>query len=184
MINKKTDIQGPGLRFFSVIILFLFTTLPVYAEVNVLKIYAWQETVDQVEKQFITGKNYEEKNVSPSNPGYNNKILNYILAINAELKDSITIKRIVKGYTRDFIFVDNQLYSVSDRYNDVKSRSLRVLTSNLEKYYGKSQMHSNKGIRINTYSRDNTRVIGIIDASVEVTVYYYARNLFKSLMKK
>lgn len=167
-----------------VITLVLFTTISVYAEVDVLKIYAWQKTVDQVEKQYITGKNHKEKNVSPANPGYNNKILNYILAINADLKESIILKRIAKGYTRDFLFVDKQLYSISDRYSKVKPGSIRKLTGKLEQYYGKPKKQSNRDLTINTYSRDNTKVICIIENSGQVTVYYYDKNLFKSLMKK
>jgi len=186
-MNSFLKNQCRGTILFTAIIIFLSTLLPAKADTPVLRIYSWQKNIEQVEKQYISGQKLKRNVVPVSKLGYTHKILNYILAINADLKEKVTIHRVESAFSRDFLFVNDILYSVSDRHNRISNKSIQSLLGSLKRYYGTPRVQHDRDVIINTYSKDNTKVIFIIETSKQgkkATVYYYAKNLFQSLMKK
>ncbi len=152
-----------------------------------LRIYSWQKNTEQVKKKYISKQKLKGNVVPVSKLGYTHKILNYILAINDDLEEKVTIHRVASSFSRDFLFVNDTLYSVSDRHNRISDSSIQSLLGDLKRHYGTPRVQHHRDVTINTYSKDNTKVIFIIDASNQgknATVYYYAKNLFQSLMKK
>src|SRR6056297_287956 len=179
--------QCRGTILFAAIIIFLSTLLPAMADTPVLRIYSWQKNTEQVKKQYISGQKLKRNVVPVSKLGYTHKILNYILAIDADLKEKVTIYRVESSFSRDYLFVNDTLYAVSDRYKSISNKSIQSIIGSLKRYYGTPRVQHDRDVTINTYSKDNTKVIFIIETSKQgkkATVYYYAKNLFQSLMKK
>ncbi len=186
-MNTILKIQYLAAIFFTALIFSLLTILPLQADVNVLRIYSWQKNTEKVQKQYISGQNLKGKVVSVASLGYNHKILNYILAINADLKQKVIVHRTESSFSRDFLFVNDTLYSVSDRYSRISKKNIENLLGSLKRNYGTPRTQNDGKVTINTYSKDNTKVLCIIETSQQgkqATVYYYAKNLFQSLMKK
>src|SRR5512137_1554808 len=51
-----------------------------------------------------------------NDPKYDNRILNYILPIDTGIKSKISIVRTKTSPQRDYLFVNNRLYSVMETY--------------------------------------------------------------------
>jgi len=125
---------------------------------------------------------------SPSDDSrYENRIMNYIVAIDSDLKSDITIFRTVKSPIRDLLFVKNRLYSILEDYGTVSAAVERRTLESLKKSYGEPSIQRDKQVVIYSFQDANTKVIMISTqkgSGYDCKVYYYAARLFKMLMTK
>ena len=152
---------------------------------SVVTIQKWGINQNDVIKKYLSNANYKQYALNQI-AGYNNKLLNYILAIDADYKNKITIFRTGKGITRDFMFIGTKLYVVTDYMQLSNAESSSEVISALGKIYGTPQKQTEANTTTYTYTKDQTKIIAILEAKGQkysMTIYYYYKNLFKSLLQ-
>lgn len=118
---------------------------------------------------------------------YENRIMNYIIAIDTDLKSDIVIYRTLKAPVKDFLFVKNRLYSILEDYGNISSSEEQRTIDSLKKTYGEPSVLRDKNVVIYSYQDANTKVIMISSQkgnAYNCKAYYYASKLFKMLMTK
>ncbi|MDH7552856.1 MAG: hypothetical protein QHH74_04295 [Spirochaetota bacterium] len=172
-------------------ILSLFTVLSlviVIAQVwayIAMDIQKWEIDKKDVITSYIQKLSYKTYTLNQLQ-GYKNKLLNYILAIDENFKDKIVIIRVTSDITRDFMFINNKLYVITDYMQKSSEDYMSGAIAQLEKKYGVPQKQSEGATTTYTFTRDETKVIAIGEKKgnkYSLTIYYYYKNLFRSLMQ-
>ncbi len=132
------------------------------------------------------GKDYVE--FQPINkPDYENKIMNYIIAIDSNNKGKITILRTKKIPEKDFLLVNNKLYSVLENYDLISASAVNDIIKRLTDTYGTATIQKDKNMTIYSYMSKKTKVLVLTYSKAgkqECKVYYYASQLFKMLISE
>lgn len=148
---------------------------------------AWGTSRDvTIKKQALAANNFTE--FSPADhPEYENKIMNYIVAIDANLKNKINIVRTKEDPRRDFLFVNNKLYSVLEDYGKISNDKFQSIIRNLSGVFGRPSVQQDRNMTIHTFFNDKTKVLVLSNAkggAVECRIYLYSGKLFKMLMSE
>lgn len=173
-------------RRVSIMLIFVFI-LPVAIvwAYDVLYVQNWEIKQKDVIKNYIHKASYKTYTLSQLQ-GYSNKLLNYILAIDENYKSRIVIVRVGSEITRDFMFIDDKLYVITDYMQKSSEGYISGAIAQLEKKYGVPQKQSESTTTTYTFTRDETKVIAIAEnkgKQYSLSVYYYYKNLFRSLMQ-
>ncbi|MCX8123780.1 MAG: hypothetical protein N3F66_06410 [Spirochaetes bacterium] len=153
-----------------------------YVGIDVQK---WEVNENDVIKLYVQKAPFKKYSLSQLQ-GYSNKLLNYILAIDENYKTKVSIVRVTGEITRDFMFIDNKLYVVTDYLQKPSMDSITGAIAQLEKKYGYPQKQSEGATTTCTFTKDDTKIIAIAENKGKIyslTVYYYYKNLFRSLMQ-
>jgi len=146
--------------------------------------YRWGADKKSVFTFYVKNTPHFEFSVSRM-PSYKNKIMNYILAIDSNLKDRITIIRASSDPVRDYLFVNKKLYSVLEYHGRIPKNDLSDIIKNLSSVYRDPTIQKDKGLTIYSFMGDNTKVITLArdkKNAVECKTYFYASNLFRMLL--
>ena len=176
------------IRIYCVFIIFLFTLISFTSSSYPFQgFYSWGMSKDIIIKKYLTsGKKYTE--FTPiDKPEYKNRIMNYIIAIDKKLKNKIKILRIKSYPERDFLLVNNKLYSVKELYGEISNKKLNKIVKILTSTYGKSNVQKDKNMAIYTFSKEKTKVILLTyfkSNKVDCNIYFYASKLFKMLISE
>jgi hypothetical protein len=122
-----------------------------------------------------------------SDPAYKNKIMNYIIAIDQDLKPKIAIIRSSNGIVRDFLLIDNTLYSVLERHGIITPEKRDEIVRMLTAKFGSPSIQRDKKITIYSFRGEKTKALLIFhdrSSDTQCTIYFYARNLFKMLISR
>ncbi len=152
---------------------------------DAIDVQKWEISHDDVVKLYIQKSEYK-KYTLPQLQGYTNKLLNYILAIDENYRTKVNIVRVGGENTRDFLFIDNKLYVVTDYMQKPSRDYITGAIAKLEKKYGVPQKQSEGETTTYTFTMGETKVIAIAEPkskNYSLTVYYYYKNLFRSLMQ-
>ena len=172
-------------------ILSLFTVLSLVIGITqvwayiAMDIQKWEIDTKDVITSYIQKLSYKRYTLNQLQ-GYKNKLLNYILAIDENFKDKIVIIRVTGDITRDFMFINNKLYVITDYMQKSSEDYISGAIAQLEKKYGVPQKQSEGATTTYTFTRDETKVIAIGENkgnNYSLTIYYYYKNLFRSLMQ-
>ncbi|MGB4267548.1 MAG: hypothetical protein WBK20_00055 [Spirochaetota bacterium] len=150
-----------------------------------MDIQKWEIDKKEVIKSYIHTLSYKTYTLNQLK-GYSNKLLNYILAIDENYRDKIVILRVTGDITRDFMFINNKLYVITDYMQKSSEDYISGTIALLEKKYGVPQKQSEGTTKTYTFTRDETKVIAIGENkgnNYSLTIYYYYKNLFRSLMQ-
>jgi hypothetical protein len=146
----------------------------------------WGISRDEVISKYLAADKFTEFKPS-ARPEYENKIMNYIVAIDSGLKDRIQILRGGKGPRADYLFVDEKLYCVLEDYDLISVAALGELVKGMSSIYGKSNIQKDRSMTIYSFFSSETKVLvlaSVKSGRVEVKAYYYASKLFKMLIMK
>lgn len=143
----------------------------------------WGISIDQLKKN-ITGTPYTE--FSPdTTPNYENKILNYIIAIDNNFKSKTKVIQLSNSPVCDYLFVKNKLYSVKNDFGSTTAKVFNDKMAALTKVYGMPAIQQDSSMTTHSFADENTKVLVISSKkqnNIEFTVYYYPAKLFKMLM--
>jgi hypothetical protein len=152
---------------------------------TITKIAGWGASKDAVIKEYLQN----DKNIirfKPSEkPEYKNKILTYIVAIDADLANSIDIIRSSTRPEKDFLFVKDRLYSILENRGPIGKSSEDRLINELKSAYGNPGIQKDNQSLIYSFKDNETKVLLILSkeaGSSVCTLYYYASKLFKMLL--
>lgn len=150
-----------------------------------MDIQKWEIDKNDVITSYIQKSPYKTYKLSQLK-GYSNKLLNYILAIDENYKDKVIILRVTGDITRDFMLINNKLYVITDYMQKSSEDYISGAIAQLGKKYGVPQKQSEGTTTTYTFTRDETKVIAIGENkgnNYSLTIYYYYKNLFRSLMQ-
>lgn len=168
----------------AIMLIFTCMVLRVWAYTGI-DVQKWEINQNDAVGLYIQKSPYKRYTLSQLQ-GYTNKLLNYILAIDENYKAKVVIFRVTSETTRDFMFIDNKLYVVTDYVQKPSEEYISGAIAQLEKKYGTPQKQSEGATTTWTFTRDDTKVIAIAESkgkNYSLTVYYYYKNLFRSLMQ-
>ncbi len=168
----------------AIMLIFMGMVLQVWAYIGI-DVQKWEINQNDAVKLYILQSPYKKYTLSQLQ-GYTNKLLNYILAIDENYKTRVVIVRVTSETTRDFMFIDNKLYVVTDYVQKPPEDYISGAIAQIEKKYGTPQKQSEGTTTTWTFTRGDTKVIAIADTkgkNYSLTVYYYYKNLFRSLMQ-
>lgn len=120
-----------------------------------------------------------------SNPGYKNKIMSYIIALSDKFRDSISIVKTKTNPERDFLFVKNRLYSISEIYESLTDKKAQTIIQSLTASFGAPVVEKGASYTQYSYATAKTRVMARIfrrEHRTECKIYYYSTDIFKRLM--
>ena len=120
-------------------------------------------------------------------PNYNNKIMNFIVAIDNSLKSKIFVLRSKSKPTKDFLFVNNRLYSIMENHGRISNDNLNIIINRLTITYDKPNIQKDKFMIVYSYFDKHTKVLVYAfkkNNNIKCRVYHYAKNLFKMLINE
>lgn len=173
-------------RIVSIMLLFVFISLVAMAGLDdVLYVNNWEANQNDVITIYIQKLPYKTYTLSQLQ-GYSNKLLNYVLAIDENYKTKIIIVRVASDITRDFMFIGNKLYVITDYMQKSTEEYISKAIAQLGKQYGVPHKQSEGETTSYSFTKDETKVIAIAENKgkhYSFTIYYYYKNLFRSLMQ-
>ncbi|MCP4762486.1 MAG: hypothetical protein GY870_11955 [archaeon] len=180
-MNKKRKNNIFSITFKLVLVLlFLYNSNNLYSTSTV---DSWAISRDAVIKENITPSTKYIEFSPAKKPKYENKIMNYIVALDQELMNEIKIIRIQANPEKDFLMVKNKLYSIKESYNSISKKKMDKVIKKLTSRYGKSSLQKDEKMVIYTFSNNQTKVLVYSYLkSKKAEVYLYAKQLFKMLI--
>lgn len=134
----------------------------------------------------LSGADVRYKEIKPGRePRYENKIMDYIIAIDENLKGSIGILRTRTVPERDYLFIKDRLYSVLEKYGIIPREQVNAIIGQLQARYGKPRVRNENATAIYSFEGSGTKVLlhsSTVYRSVDCQVYYYAGILFRRLV--
>jgi hypothetical protein len=182
---KYTIKKCSGL-FILILLASIALATPSMADVGSDREYNWGISRTAIIESYISPREYTEFRHT-ERPDYQNKIMNYIIAINSALSDKITIIRSKSDPEKDFLLVNNKLCSVLENYNRLSHSSLSSIISNLSGRYKQPSIQKDRDLTIYSFFNNKTKVIVIAqdkDRLVSCKVYYYSSRLFRMLLSE
>lgn len=145
---------------------------------------SWGTDKSTVIKGFPANTKYKEF-LPKSDPKYENKIMNYVVAIDEGLAKNTTIIRTKTNPLRDYLFVKNKMYSIMEIYQSLSKDKINDIIKNLTADFGAPQIQQDKNMVIYTFSSTKTKVLVISYTNlkdISCRIYYYSSDLFKTLI--
>lgn len=167
------------------VILILAVTVPTLSEAQTKEPgYTWGMTMEA----FRSANSATE--FTPFNPkttaDYTNRIMTYIIGIDATTKDKMEVLRLKSGPVRDYLFVDKKLFSVMDDHGETTVKNVKDLREALSARFGHYEVKKDYGLLVYSYSDRKTRVLlyakTVDDNLVKCRIYYYPEKLFMMLL--
>jgi hypothetical protein len=144
----------------------------------------WGISKDEVIKRYLL-KDKKYVQFDATKPRYVNKIMNYIIAIDRDLKQKIKILRSSKKPVRDFLLVDDKLYSVLENQGVLSQKKQNKIIDSLTAQFGTPTIQRDKRMTIYSFKGRETKVLLLSKTEsnkIECKIYFYASNLFKMLI--
>lgn len=117
---------------------------------------------------------------------YRNRIMSYISGIAAGTVHRMEILRNSADAKRDYLFIDNKLYSVMADYGKIPASRFRALFTDLKKQYGKASVKKDKTLSVISFSDKKTKVVmyglAVENSIIKCKVYYYPAKLFMMML--
>lgn len=120
-----------------------------------------------------------------ANPRYDNKIVNYLISINGELAERMTIVQASSDPRRDYLFIRNRLMAVMERYGVISTAAFAATLRSVTGVYGRPHVQHEGTTTTYSFSGEKTSVLvqlTKVEDHHECTVHYYVRSLFKILL--
>lgn len=118
-------------------------------------------------------------------PKYKHKILNFITGINPEIINQINIVRIRSNPVKDYMFVNQGLYTVKENWDVVSIKHEKKIYLNLRNKYGKPEIKNDGNLRIISFKKRGTKVIYyrllLTRETARCAIYYYSTRMFRML---
>ncbi len=146
----------------------------------------WGISKEEVIKRYLS-KDKKYIQFDATKPHYKNKIMNYIIAIDRDLKQKIKILRSSKKPVRDFLFVNDKLYSVLENQGTLSSKKQNKLIDYLTSKFGTPTIQHDRRMTIYSFKGIKTKVLLLSNTGsdkIECKIYFYASNLFKMLISQ
>ena len=111
--------------------------------------YPWGSKKASLTGALVPGKCTEFR---PSDrPKYQNKILSYITAIDADLANKIMIVRTDSSPVIDYLFVNDKLYTVMENWGRVDQATEKSIQSRLGAKFGQPVIQKDASLHIYSY---------------------------------
>lgn len=171
--------KGKLALFFTILIFFTLTLIPASAQ------FEWGADIDAVKKSLGGDGNF--KQFTPrQKPDYENKIINYITAVDEGVIEKIIILQTNSAPITDYLFVNNKLYTSLEDWGDIDSAKHTSLKNKLDSQYGTPSLQQDGSISVYSYSDSKTKVIfyskKVSGTKYSCRVYFYAKQLFRLLI--
>jgi len=119
-------------------------------------------------------------------PRYRNKIMRYILSVDPTVESKMVVMRHRASIIRDYLFVNQRLYTVLDDLGNIHAPAVDVLLQRLKGRFGPPSVEKNGQTTIRSYKRGDTKVLFyskvLGNGSHKCKVYYYATSMFRMLI--
>ncbi len=146
--------------------------------------YEWGTRKDRVMSRYIGSA--EHTSFTPSSkPEYENKILNFILAINSDMKERIVILRTAGGPMKDYLLINDKLYSVLENYGTMPASTFERVISDLSSKYKTPTIQKDKSMTTYSFQDKESKVLVLSYQKqnlVDCNIYHYASRLFRILI--
>lgn len=143
---------------------------------------AWGRTAGELTQELSRANTqFEEINLQ-KNPGYRNRMIDFIVKVDAGLKEKITVIRARTDPERDYLFLSGRLFSVRERYGDLSRERFDSIAREMRSAFGEPVITEEKKTTVHSYAGRGTRAIlrsRRTQAGVECIAYYYDSNLFR-----
>ncbi len=121
-------------------------------------------------------------------PGYSNRIINFMMTIDPEIKNDLKILRIPGKPAADYLFVKNRLYSVTENWGIVDKSLAEKILQSLLKEYRKPEKKEKGLLSIYTFVKGRTKIILYQkpqdNFTVKVRLYIYSMDLFSFMFAR
>lgn len=183
-MKKSKIIKNISIILFQILLAILivmnFSNSP-YADI----LDKWSASKEDIIKNNVkSGEKYDV--FSPSDKSnYENKIMNYIIALDKELKKDMNILRVKTQPEKEFLLVKNKLYCLKEDYKTIPKSKLEAIIKELSAKYGQATPQKDTNIETYALSDKDTKVLVISQvksANAGCVIYYYPSRLFKMLI--
>ncbi|MBN2038820.1 MAG: hypothetical protein JW864_02190 [Spirochaetes bacterium] len=174
-------------KFRTVFILFLIIILFTGIAFSSINYNKWGISKEMVKKELIAPDEGTFEFTPADKPDYENKIMNMVNLILKNV-DSNVYERITiistKGTApgRDFLLLNNKLFSVKEYYKTLPKKDLQPLIKTLEQRYGSSNYNPGEEMDIFFISTKDTKIIVHYFLKTKVCeIYFYDSQLYHKL---
>ncbi len=181
----KNAIKKKTLSVFVAIAIVFFLGMPIISLSNNDE-YRWGISKEDTIKRHLPSGNYISFSPS-SKPEYDNKILSFILAINSDIKDKISIIRSEGTPQRDYLLIRDKLYSVMENYGVITASEFEKVISKLSSEYKSPNIQKDKNTVTYSFYGKDTKVLVLSYEKhklMDCRVYHYASKLFRILISE
>jgi hypothetical protein len=122
-----------------------------------------------------------------ANPRYDNKIANYLMAINGGIADSMTILQAASTPRRDYLFIKNRLMAIMERHGAMSTAAFAETLGSVTNAYGRPHVQHEGTTTTYSFTGEKTTAlvqISKIEDHYECTIHYYTRSLFRLLLSE
>jgi hypothetical protein len=145
----------------------------------------WGTTLDDFKKSLSGDMNVVQ--FTPKDqPGYKNKILNFITAIDDSYITKTIILRINTVPRTDYLFVKEKLYTKLEDWLVADKKLQDSIYNRLKSIYGEPSIQKDGNFYIYSFNSKDTKVLFYklvyADGNAKCKVYYYTSKLFKMLI--
>lgn len=154
------------------------------AEASAEEHYRWGMDRMAVVASYIPSRDFIEFKLA-ERPDYENKILNYIIAIDSNLSSKVTVIRGKSRPETDYLFVRGSLCSVLENYGMMPRNSFSAMMERLKTDYGNPGIQKDDTTTTYSFFSDKSKIIVLSkdrQQTVDCKVYYYASRLFRMLI--
>ncbi len=148
---------------------------------------SWGLTKEAVLSRIIAPGTAVSELSPRANPRYDNKIANYLLFINGELADRMTIVQAASVPAKDYLFISNRLMAVMERHGAIGTAAFAETLGAVTNVYGKPHIQHEGSTTSYSFSGEKTSVLVQLSKVEDrhlCTVHYYARSIFRLLLSE
>jgi len=167
-----------------------FIILLVLLSLNPLKSSDYETIWGDEKTSFITkyksGKYFTFK--AKDDPEYKNRIIDFFTSMDANDNVDITVVRINGKPEIDYCFFNEKLYSISENWGDIDTKTAAKLIQSIRKNFpGQSTEKKARDI-IYSFKKNKTKILFQQNISgtdtVKVKIFYYSTDLFRMLFNE
>lgn len=148
---------------------------------------AWGRTTSELIQDLSRANTQFEEISLQKNPGYRNRMIDFIVKVDAELREKITVIRARTDPEKDYLFLSGRLFSVRERYGDLSQERFDSIAGRLRSAFGEPVITEEKKTTVHSYAGRGTKAIlrsRRTPAGVECIAYYYDSNLFRIMFRQ
>ncbi len=138
-------------------------------------------TASVIEELSRANTGYEEINLL-KNPGYRNRVIDFIVKVDSGLREKITVIRARTDPEKDYLFLSGRLFSVRERYGALSQERFEATVKDLRSEFGEPELGREKNVSVRSYTGRGTKAImrsRTTAGGIECSVYYYDSRLFR-----
>ncbi len=167
-------------------VLSLILTTGIFLHAASIPSFKWGMKMHELQ-QSTTSSGIALRRFSPQErPRYKNKIMRYILSVDPTVDSKMIVMRHRGKVIRDYLFVNQRLYTVLDDMGEISGEEVREIVRSLNGKFGKATVEKDKYLTVRSYKNSSTKVMFysklVDDGKYKCKIYFYATSMFRMLI--